>query len=106
MKNTYNPQRIDEGSHELTVEYNELQCYVYNVTNEVTDLVIFLHSYSGNPDLYVHPSPAPDSTEDFAFSSTGDLDDKLTVSPSDRFKAGAKTGDYSICVLGVHASSF
>jgi len=48
----------------------------------------------------------PKKKEDFAFNSTGSIDDRLIISPAQRKIAGAVTGLYYICIYGNHTSSY
>lgn len=69
-------------------------------------LIINVHAFSGNPDVYVNPKKIPEDRKDFAFNSTGSIDDRLVITSKDRLKAGAATGVYYICVYGNHTSSY
>lgn len=65
-----------------------------------------VQAYSGNPDVYVNPESIPIDWKDFAFNSTGSLDDRLVISAKQRKEAGAITGIYYVCVYGNHTSSY
>ena len=74
--------------------------------NEDANLIVTVHAYSGNPDIYINPLTKPARKEDFSFQATGELDDRLIISPQEKRQNKAKTGLYHICIYGNHTSSY
>lgn len=103
----YSDLLIEEGvPFDDFVNYNDQTCYKYIVKSSDQNLRIGAYSFSGNPDIYVHPGIKPEKLEDFAFKATETSDDVLVITPDDRLKAGAKKGTYFICIRGVSNTSY
>ena len=66
--------------------YKELLCYKYEIENEDKNLVVNVHSYSGNPDIYVNSITKPKKKDDFQSNSKGSLDDQLVITAEERQK--------------------
>jgi len=88
------------------VKGGEKNCYEYNVKDPKETLEISLNTYSGNPDIYVHPREIPKTLEQFTFKSTGDLDEIMSISSEQRNSLNAPTGIYYVCVYGSFPASY
>lgn len=103
----YSEKMIDENvAYEDFVNYNERTCYKYMVRSSDKKLRIGAYSFSGNPDIYVHPETNPAQLSDFKFKATEPSDDVLVITPEDRRDAGVKKGIYYICIVGHSNTSY
>jgi hypothetical protein len=103
----YHEKEIDEGVvYEDYVNYNDRQCYKYMIKSPEKKFRVGAYSFSGNPDIYINPGSIPDKLEDFTFKATEPSDDVIVLSVKDREDAGAKKGDYFICIVGHSSTSY
>lgn len=107
IRTVYSEKLLEEGvAFEDFVNYNDRTCYKYIVKSSEQKLRIGAYSFSGNPDIYVHPETIPEKYEDFAFKATEPSDDVIVLTPEDREKINAKKGNYFICIRGNSNTSY
>eukprot|EP00826_Nyctotherus_ovalis_P006973 TRINITY_DN11705_c0_g5_i1.p1 TRINITY_DN11705_c0_g5~~TRINITY_DN11705_c0_g5_i1.p1 ORF type:complete len:244 (-),score=81.73 TRINITY_DN11705_c0_g5_i1:28-759(-) len=88
------------------VHYGERNCYQYLVEESNDILEISINTFNGDPNIYVNPTTLPQNKNDFAFKTSGDLDEILTIDPRQRREHNAVTGDYYVCIYGELTSSY
>jgi len=93
------------ATYEL-VQYGERNCYEYLVENREDVLEVSINTFSGDPNIYVNPKTLPTTKEEFAFKTSGDLDEVLFIDPQQRREENALTGKYYICIYGALSSSY
>jgi hypothetical protein len=93
------------ASYELVL-YGERNCYEYLVDNPEEILEVSVNTFSGDPDIYVNPGTLPTRKDEFAFRTSGDLDETLIIEPQQRREHNALTGKYYICIYGALTSSY
>lgn len=88
------------------VHYGERNCYQYSVEESDDILEVSINTFNGDPNIYVNPATLPQSKGDFAFKTSGDLDEILTIDPRQRKEHNAVTGNYYVCIYGELSSSY
>ena len=90
-----------------SVMFYHNQCYNYTVTEADKDLRVKLESYSGDPNIFVHPLSLPPVLGDFAFNSRDHFEnEELILTPGERAKFNATQGVYYICIFGNTAATY
>ena len=71
------------------------------------DLRVRIHTYSGDPDLFVHPQQMTQGLENAAFSTQERLEnEEIFISKQQREEARHVDGKYAICVYGKRNASY
>ncbi len=89
-----------------SVRFDENNCYSYMIQDAESTFEAGLTVFSGNPDIFVHPHSMPAKLENFAFSSRGNFDEVLSITPEQRRALGSPTGPYFVCIHGNYTSVY
>lgn len=88
------------GPNETVYYKLEIDSFMYSLLDQ-NDLSMDIHPYQGNPDLFITPSPKPNTLEQFKWNSSLDLGyESITISSNHRDLFNTTDQEFILAIHG------